>query len=61
MSRTFSVKLACGCLCANMESDGWCGLMPCYAEEGDMANKKDRTALALHKKCMKEYFKVEIE
>lgn len=40
--------------------DGGGGLMPCYAEYGDMSKKKDRDALKLHQKCWKSYLKSKI-
>ena len=55
-SRIFSIELKCGCLVAEKETDGWEGMIPCYAEYGDMKKRKDREALELHDKCMKEYF-----
>jgi len=56
MSRSFSVVLDCGCLIAENDTDGWSGICSCYAEYGDMSKKKDKDALKLHDKCMKEYF-----
>ena len=54
-SRTFSIELKCGCLVAEKETDGWEGMIPCYAEYGDMTKEEDRKALELHNKCWKEY------
>ena len=54
--------LKCGCMIAQdtgtkEKSDGNAGLLPCYAEWGNMHKKKDKEALELHLKCMKKYFK----
>ena len=60
MGRIYDITLECGCMIANdtgtpdnPNGDG--GMIPCYAEEGDMTKKEDRKALELHIKCMKEY------
>jgi len=57
MSRTYSKELKCGCLIAEMDIDGWDGVLPCYAEYGDMSKPEDKKAFRLCKKCWKEYNK----
>jgi hypothetical protein len=55
MSRTFSNILKCGCMIAENDTDGWEGLMPCYADYKEPKTKAEKKALALHNKCCKEY------
>ena len=45
-SRTYDKTLDCGCM---ISADGGGGVMPCYAEYGNMSKKKDRKQLLLHK------------
>lgn len=52
MGRTYDRQLKCGCM---ISSDGGGGVIPCYAEEGDMTKKKDRDALALCKKSWEDW------
>ena len=65
--KIYNHQLECGCLIADdtgtkEHPDGNAGLMPCYAEWGDMKKKKDREHLKLHNKCTNEFFgKKEIE
>ena len=59
--RIYNITLKCGCMIAEDTGtkdnpDGNSGIMPCYAEYGDMRKKKDKEALKLHEKCMREYF-----
>lgn len=49
--RIFEIELECGCLISESNP----GLCPCYAEQGDMNNPKDATALQKHNNCWKEY------
>lgn len=51
MSRTYITTLRCGC----MISEDRQGLIPCYAEYGDMRKTKDRKRLRIHKECMEEF------
>jgi len=53
-SRTYDRELPCGCL---ISSDSGGGLIPCYAEYGDMRKKKDREALKLCKKSWADWKK----
>ncbi len=60
--KIYNIMLKCGCMIAQdtgtkEKSDGNAGLLPCYAEWGNMHKKKDKEALELHLKCMKKYFK----
>ena len=50
--RTYDRILDCGCM---ISSDGGGGLLPCYAEYGDMRKKGKRLALAKHMKCWKKW------
>ena len=50
--RIYDIVLECGCM---LSADAGGGLIPCYAEYGDMRKKKDREALKLHEKCWKEW------
>ena len=52
--RYYDRVLDCGCM---ISSDGGGGVMPCYAEYGDMSKKKDREHLELCKKRWKEWMK----
>jgi len=52
--RVYDRVLDCGCM---ISSDGGGGLMPCYAECGDMRKKKDREALELHNKSWNKWRK----
>ena len=54
MERYYDRQLKCGCM---ISSDGGGGLIPCYAEYGDMRKKKDREALELCNKYWKEWQK----
>ena len=51
-NRTYDRTLKCGCM---ISSDGGGGIIPCYAEYGDIIKKKDREALELHEKYWKEW------
>jgi hypothetical protein len=53
-SRTYDRELDCGCM---ISSDGGGGVMPCYAEYGDMSKKEDREALKLCIKCWEKWRK----
>jgi hypothetical protein len=62
--KVFNIVLKCGCMIAEdtgtpEEPEGNSGLMPCYAEYGDMNKKEDRLALELHTKCWEEYYQEE--
>ena len=62
MTKIYNIELECGCLIAEdtgtpEEPNGDCGMIPCYAEHGDMSKEEDRKQLALHNKCIDEYFK----
>lgn len=61
MSRTFSTRLKCGCLIAEMDTDGWEGLMTCgidYYTNGEIALNKDLKKLKkLHDECWEKYLK----
>lgn len=46
--------LPCGCM-ISLDKGG--GVMPCYAEFGDMRKKKDKEAFELHIESWKEYRK----
>jgi hypothetical protein len=52
MGRVFDRKLECGCL---ISSDKGGGVIPCYAEYGDMKKKEDREALKLCQKSWKKW------
>ena len=52
--RLYDRKLACECM---ISSDGGGGVLPCYAEWGNMKKKKDREALELHNKSWDEWMK----
>lgn len=54
MGRLFDRELKCGCL---ISSEDGGGLIPCYAEYGDMSKKKDRDDLKLHDKSWKAWTK----
>jgi hypothetical protein len=61
MSRSFSNVLECGCLIAEMDTDGWEGLEPCgieYYTDGEIAlDKKLKERKKLHDKCWEKYLK----
>jgi len=54
MGRLYDRHLPCGC---DISSDGGGGVMPCYAEYGDMSKEKDRKQLALCQKSWDEWMK----
>jgi len=59
--KIYNHQLECGCLIADdtgtkKHPDGNAGLIPCYAEYGDMTKKKDREHLELHNKCINDFF-----
>ena len=58
--RIFTIVLKCGCMMTE-EGDENPGLMPCYAEYGDIDREEDRKALDLHNKCWEEYHKAKME
>lgn len=53
MGRAYDIILDCGCM---YSLDGGGGLMPCYAEYGDMNKKEDREQLKLCEKSTEEYY-----
>ena len=55
-SRIYDRHLPCGCM---ISSDGGGGVIPCYAEYGDMRKKKDREQLKLCQKSWKDWMKSE--
>jgi hypothetical protein len=66
-SRIYDKELRCGCL---LSKDGSGGLIPCYAEYGNMDNPDDVKSLDIHNRCWakfekskeyKEYFPILIE
>jgi hypothetical protein len=61
MSRSFSTELECGCLIAEMDTDGWEGLSDCgidYYTDGEIAvDKKLKARKKLHDECWEKYLK----
>lgn len=53
-TRYYDRTLPCGC---SISSDGGGGVMPCYAEYGDMTKEKDREAIKLCQKSWNEWKK----
>ena len=54
MGRLYDKHLPCGCL---ISSDSGGGVMPCYAEYGDMSKDEDRKQLELCNKSWDKWFK----
>lgn len=54
MGRIYDRTLPCGCA---ISSDSGGGVMPCYAEYGDMTKEKDREALNLCQKSWEDWMK----
>ena len=52
MARIYDKELKCGCL---LSKDGAGGIMPCYAEFGNMDDPKDRAAFDLHLKSWADF------
>lgn len=58
MNRTYSIKLKCGCMIAELDTDGWDGVMFCGAENftnTDLRRPNRRIQFELHEDCWLEY------
>ena len=58
MAMSYSIELACGCLIAEIETDGWEGCLDCgadYYTDKDLKKPHLKEHKDLHDKCWKEY------
>lgn len=61
MSRTYSHILKCGCIVAEMDTDGWEGLLPCsveYYTQHDLDDPVKEQKYLLHERCWREHERV---